>query len=247
MLAVTPSRRLVIHEWKKHGSCSDSRFNDYFAMDARCSRGENSGALFVATLRYRRSRPERSLPISSRPTATSRAQMIAVECGNRTIRARLSELRVCFARARCFHRLRHKRGQGLRAQTIVMPRVRLLKRVLIFQDMDHDNAGRFMDFFDEDGFIDEGGEAFGRDNRCPRSKGTISACARRRPGCVALAEDYHWLVADERGDPRMDDGARQALCRPLPRASASGGRARRLRLGSRHERRVGGQGDRDPP
>ena len=123
-LDIMPSRALVIHEWKRHGSCAGMSPHEYFALTRK---------LFdkiKIPLPY--SAPESDLRISPGKLVNDfvnindglSADMISVGCGNRRDLARLSELRICFDREGAFRACGQNEARQCRAATLVLPRVR---------------------------------------------------------------------------------------------------------------------------
>lgn len=93
MLDIMPSRPLIIHEWKKHGTCSGLGPEGYYDV----ARG-----LFEKIKipdRYRQ--PDSAILVSPRElendflqsNSALRPEMISISCGNRN---RLREIRICF-------------------------------------------------------------------------------------------------------------------------------------------------------
>jgi ribonuclease T2 len=124
MLDIMPSRPLVIHEWKKHGTCSGLDQQAYFAL----ARQLYSKVQIPA--RYHE--PEQ--PISAAPADLVadfaaanpglEATMMAVSCGNRRDRGRLQELRICFDRDGAFIACGPNEARQCRARELVLPPVR---------------------------------------------------------------------------------------------------------------------------
>jgi ribonuclease T2 len=124
MLSIMPSRKLVIHEWRRHGSCSGLDIDDYFAM---------TRALFaMIKIPARYLSPNTDLVVTPKQITddfikTNReltAGMMSVQCGNRSDQARLSELRVCFDREGTFRDCGSNERRQCRARSLVLPRVR---------------------------------------------------------------------------------------------------------------------------
>jgi ribonuclease T2 len=124
MLDIMPSRNLVIHEWKKHGSCSGLSLSDYF---------DKARALFAKIrIPARYLAPDTDLSVTPKQVTDDfvksnrelRAAMLSVQCGNRSDRARLSELRVCFDRDGAFRACGENERRQCRAETLILPRVR---------------------------------------------------------------------------------------------------------------------------
>jgi ribonuclease T2 len=120
MLEVMPSRGLVIHQWRKHGTCSGLAPERYFEMvrDAR--------ARVVIPERFRRL--DQHLMVS--PAEVEDAfvaanpglarDMIVVSCDQRNLR----EVRVCLAKDLAFRACGEIGRQNCRAPRLVMPPTR---------------------------------------------------------------------------------------------------------------------------
>jgi ribonuclease T2 len=124
MLDIMPSRRLVIAQWKKHGTCSGLDQQPYFDL---------SRSLYSKVKvpdRYRS--PDQ--PISVAPTEMIEdfvkanpglaPAMISLSCGNRRDRGRLQELRICFDRGGAFTACGPNEARQCRAQDLFLPPVR---------------------------------------------------------------------------------------------------------------------------
>ncbi len=95
MLDIMPARGLVIHQYKKHGTCSGLTPEAYFALSRRLFEG------ITIPERYRG--PDRHLQVTPREVEADfltanpdlRANMISIACGRQR---RLREVRICFSR-----------------------------------------------------------------------------------------------------------------------------------------------------
>jgi ribonuclease T2 len=95
MLDIMPSKRLIIHQYKKHGTCSGLSVDTYFEV----SRNLFSKVVIPGAYKEPRS------PIETTPEAVEEAflranpklrpEMISVSCARRE---RLREIRICFSR-----------------------------------------------------------------------------------------------------------------------------------------------------
>lgn len=94
MLDIMPSKKLVIHEYKKHGTCSGLSPDGYFDLTRRLFSKINIPARFQA--------PKDAMSVTAeeveaeflKANANLKPEMIVVGCRDR----RLSELRICFGR-----------------------------------------------------------------------------------------------------------------------------------------------------
>ena len=95
MLDIMPSRPLIIHEWKKHGTCSGLRPEGYYDIARTLFEKINIPE------RYRQ--PDTALLVSPaelekhflKSNTALRPDMISISCGSRH---RLREIRICFDR-----------------------------------------------------------------------------------------------------------------------------------------------------
>jgi ribonuclease T2 len=124
MLDIMPSRRLVINEWKRHGTCSGLDQQSYFAL------ARSLYAKVQIPARYRS--PEEPLSVAPGElvqdftAANPRLgpAMLSVSCGNRLDRGRLQELRICFDRDGAFIACGPNEARQCRAHDLVLPPVR---------------------------------------------------------------------------------------------------------------------------
>ncbi|MBZ0216193.1 MAG: ribonuclease T2 [Fimbriimonadaceae bacterium] len=124
MRDVMPSKGLIIHQWRKHGTCSGLSQRDYFALTRRLFERITIPARYI------------------RPTShifTSPAQMrhdflatnldldddeLTIHCGNRRDRGNLSEIRICFDRDLGLRPCGVNERRQCRASQLVLPPVR---------------------------------------------------------------------------------------------------------------------------
>ncbi|MCK0196702.1 ribonuclease T2 [Ancylobacter sp. 6x-1] len=126
MLDLMPSRGLVLHEWRTHGTCSGLSPDDYFDTVRRAA------AKVTIPERFRRL----DTPLSVTPgdvEAAFRAanpgmgaDMIAVDCGGGggSGLRRLGEVRICLDRSLGFTSCPEVDGRACRVGRLVMPPVR---------------------------------------------------------------------------------------------------------------------------
>ena len=124
MLDIMPSRKLVRHQWTKHGTCSGLAPEDYFALTRRLNDAVRVPARYID--------PGRPIEVSVQQfvadfLASNRnlsRDMISVQCGNRRDRASLRELRVCFSRDGALRACGANEQRQCRADRLVLPPVR---------------------------------------------------------------------------------------------------------------------------
>jgi len=123
MLDIMPSPRLVIHEYRKHGTCSGLDPEGYYALSRRLydkiripQRFHRPAAPFFIS-------PQQTVDEFMRANPELKTEMLAVECrgsGNR-----LREVRVCFSREGEFRACGTNERRGLcRANRMYVPPVR---------------------------------------------------------------------------------------------------------------------------
>jgi ribonuclease T2 len=124
MLDIMPSRKLVRHQWNKHGTCTGLAPKDYFALTRRLHEEIRVPARYID--------PGRTIEVSVQQfvadfLATNRElsrDMISVQCGNRRDRAALRELRICFSRDGALRACGANERRQCRADRLVLPPVR---------------------------------------------------------------------------------------------------------------------------
>jgi ribonuclease T2 len=124
MIDIMPSRDLVIHEWKKHGSCSGLGITDYFAVTRQFFAKVKIPARYLAPNHDLTVTPMQIVADFVKTNRELTAAMLSVQCGNRSDRARLSELRLCFGRDGAFRACGENERRQCRAKTLILPRVR---------------------------------------------------------------------------------------------------------------------------
>lgn len=124
MLDIMPSKRLVIHQWRKHGTCTGLSQQAYFDQTRELFARFQVPARYVAPSRPILTTPDELVHDFVTTNLWLKPQMISVHCGRRRDRANLSELRVCFGRDLKPRACGHNERRACRAQTLVMPPVR---------------------------------------------------------------------------------------------------------------------------
>jgi ribonuclease T2 len=120
IIDVMPSKKLIIHEWKKHGTCSGLSQKDYF----------NTVKEFFGQVRIPARYLSPQAPVMVAPgqlvgdfVKTNKgltADMLSVQCGNARDQARLSELRVCVNKEGSFIACGLNETRQCRAKTLVL-------------------------------------------------------------------------------------------------------------------------------
>lgn len=124
MLPVMPSRTLIIHEWKKHGTCSGLSMDDYFTVTRLLFEKVRIPARYLSPQAAIRTTPEQLVADFVKSNRDLTAAMLSVQCGNARDAARLSELRICIDRRGNFGQCGAGAERQCRAKSLVMPPVR---------------------------------------------------------------------------------------------------------------------------
>jgi len=108
MLEISPSRRLIQHEWDRHGTCSNSSQRAYFAAAAKAFEAIEIPAAFRALSHETATTPEDVRAAFLEVNATFRADDLAATCR----RGELAEMWFCLdkdlAPRRCSNEVRKK-------------------------------------------------------------------------------------------------------------------------------------------
>jgi ribonuclease T2 len=124
MLDVMPSKKLIIHEWKKHGTCSGLSQAEYFNSARRIFGALKIPARYLSPQAPVTITPGQLVTDFVKSNKALTADMLSVQCGNAKGQARLSELFVCVNKAGSFTACGTNEKQQCRAKTIVMPPVK---------------------------------------------------------------------------------------------------------------------------
>lgn len=124
MLPVMPSKRLIIHEWKKHGACLGLPMSKYFLATRLLFQKINIPARYLSPTAPVRTTPEQLVTDFVKTNRNLAANMLSVQCGNARDGARLSELRVCISRQGQFRACGQNEARQCGAKTLIMPPVR---------------------------------------------------------------------------------------------------------------------------
>ena len=124
MLPIMPSKRLIIHEWRKHGACSRLGMNDYFDVTQALFRKVRIPARYLTPLQPVTIAPEALISDFVKTNRGLSPDMMALVCKPRSGGARLEELRVCFSPDGRFTQCRHRRRSDCRSHEVVLPPVK---------------------------------------------------------------------------------------------------------------------------
>jgi ribonuclease T2 len=124
LLPIMPSKSLIIHEWKKHGTCSGLGIRDYFALTETLFRKVKIPARYLTPLQPVTITPEALVSDFVKTNRGLSADMISVVCAQRSGRARLQELQICFSPDGQFTHCRPGRTGDCAARELMLPPVR---------------------------------------------------------------------------------------------------------------------------
>ncbi len=124
MMDIMPSKRLIIHEWKKHGTCAGVSMADYFRATRLLFQKVRIPARYLSPTAPVSVTPEQLVTDFVKTNRDLTADMISVQCGNARDRARLSELRICLDRRGNFSQCGGNETRQCQARVLVMPPVK---------------------------------------------------------------------------------------------------------------------------
>ena len=120
MMDVMPSKKLIIHEWKKHGTCSGLSQAEYFNSARQVFGGLKIPARYLSPQAPVTITPEQLVVDFVKSNTGLTADMLSVQCGNATGQARLSELRLCVNKAGSFVACGMNEARQCRAKSLVL-------------------------------------------------------------------------------------------------------------------------------
>ena len=124
VLDIMPSKRLVIHEWRKHGTCSGLSAEGYFNATRELFARIKIPARYITPTRPVVTSPQQLVGDFVKTNPWLKPDMLSVQCGNRRDRANLRGLRICFTRDFKARRCGANEKRRCRARQLVMPPVR---------------------------------------------------------------------------------------------------------------------------
>jgi ribonuclease T2 len=120
MLDLMPSKRLIVHEWKKHGTCVGLSAADYFALIRKVRARIEIPAPYVNVEEWKTVSPGTVETEFRKANPGLQSDAIAVTCDNRHLR----EVRICMTRDLDFRSCPEIDRRSCRRQTMAMPPVR---------------------------------------------------------------------------------------------------------------------------
>ncbi len=121
MLDIMPSKRLVIHEWRKHGTCSGLSQQRYFQATRDLFERIRKPARYITPRNPIVTTPEQLARDFLSTNRWLKRDGISIQCGNRRDRARLREIRICFSRDLKPRACGENERRRCRARELVMP------------------------------------------------------------------------------------------------------------------------------
>lgn len=120
MLDIMPSKKLIIHEWRKHGTCSGLGPKGYFEQIRQARERVKIPAEFVRLNAYRMVAPADLEAAFREANPGLKPDMMGVDCDSR----RLREVRICMNRDLSFRSCAEVDRRSCRLNKMVMPPVR---------------------------------------------------------------------------------------------------------------------------
>ena len=124
LLPIMPSKSLIIHEWRKHGTCSGLAMNDYFDLTETLFRKVKIPARYLTPLEPVTTTPQGLISDFIKTNRGLSPDMLALVCKPRAGRARLQELRICFSLDGQFTQCRHGRRSDCAVRELMLPPVK---------------------------------------------------------------------------------------------------------------------------
>jgi len=122
MLDIMPSKRLVIHQYRKHGTCSGLQPTRYFQLSRLLFERVAIPRRFVRPSKPIRTRPRDIKEAFLKANPDLAANMISVSCGSRR---RLREIKICMTREGLFRACgRNEQKRRCRRGDVILPPVR---------------------------------------------------------------------------------------------------------------------------
>jgi ribonuclease T2 len=124
MLPLMPSKRLVIYEWRKHGTCSGLSMGAYFALIQRLFGKVRIPARYLSSARAVTATPAAIISDFMEANPGLKSSMIGLACRPSARTASLTEIRICFSPAGEFTHCSSRGRSDCQAETLVLPPVK---------------------------------------------------------------------------------------------------------------------------
>ncbi len=124
MRRIMPSNNLIIHEWRKHGTCSGLSPERYYLLTRKLFADIHIPNRFKRPNGYISTSPMSLKQAFLSANAQLDGSMISVQCGNRRDRSNLRELRICFGRDLKPQSCGSNERRACRAKTLTLPPIR---------------------------------------------------------------------------------------------------------------------------
>jgi ribonuclease T2 len=124
MMDIMPSKKLIIHEWKKHGTCAGISQANYFKAIRLLFAKVRIPARYLSPTQDVLTTPQQLVSDFVKTNRELTADMLSVQCGNARDQARLSELRICLNKQGSFAACGANENRQCRSKVLVLPRVR---------------------------------------------------------------------------------------------------------------------------
>lgn len=121
---IMPSKSLIIHEWKRHGTCSGLSAQAYFSHARSLFQQIKIPARYLSPTHTILTTPQQLVEDFVKTNRGLNKNMISVQCGNTTKRARLREVRICFSRKGHLISCGRNEARQCRARQLALPPVR---------------------------------------------------------------------------------------------------------------------------
>jgi ribonuclease T2 len=121
---IMPSRRLVIHQWRKHGVCSGLSHEGYFDALRQAFEQIHIPARYLSPTRHINTTVQQLEADFLSTNAWLERSMMAVHCGNRRDSGNLRDVRICFTRDLEPRPCGSNESRQCHASELVMPPVR---------------------------------------------------------------------------------------------------------------------------
>ena len=124
ILDIMPSKSLVIHEWRKHGTCSGLSPKMYFVLTRSLFERLKMPARYIMPATHVLTTPGQLRQDFLKTNPWLQDAALSVQCGNRRDRANLRSLRICFSRDLEPRACGHNERYQCRAKQLVLPPAR---------------------------------------------------------------------------------------------------------------------------